>query len=135
MITSLPGAANTLPVIRNTLYEKGFFMRENRRVLYTSRILDETKWWSLGAALAFINPLRGPGIAVAILAALVEEVGQDQAWYTLLLITFANLLVIRFISLVVMDIACVCLDLFFELRGGSRQRTQRNIGKKMPKQI
>src|SRR5437773_9071014 len=81
--------------------------------------------WTL---LIFINPLRGPGILIAILATFFEEVGQDLSWYAILFICLTNLLAIRLISLIIMDTVCICLDLYYKsvkIRS-AQQKSRRN---------
>src|SRR5579862_3056449 len=78
---------------------------EYQRGRHTSTFVDEC-WQVILAIILFVNPLRGPGIVVALIATFVEEVGQDLPWYALVLICLTNLLAIRLVSLIAMEAVC-----------------------------
>lgn len=58
-------------------------MEENTRRSWLWRILD------------FINPLRDPSLTVAAVLTFVEEAGQPDSWYSIILIAFVNWLAVR----------------------------------------
>ena len=58
-------------------------MEENTRKSWLWRIVD------------FINPLRDPSLTVAAVLTFVEEVGQPDSWYSIILIALVNWLAVR----------------------------------------
>ncbi len=58
-------------------------MEENTRKSWFWRIVD------------FINPLRDPSLTVAAVLTFVEEVGQPDSWYSIILIALVNWLAVR----------------------------------------
>jgi hypothetical protein len=58
-------------------------LEENTRKSWLWRILD------------FINPLRDPSLTVAAVLTFVEEAGQLDSWYSIILIAFVNWLAVR----------------------------------------
>jgi len=45
--------------------------------------------------LDFINPLRDPSLTVAAVLTFVEEAGQPDSWYSIIIIAFVNWLAVR----------------------------------------
>lgn len=76
---------------------------------------NKERWQVVLVILSFVNPLRGSGILVALVATVVECAGQGLAWYVPLSICTTNLLAIRLISLIVMDTICFFIDTFLAL--------------------
>jgi hypothetical protein len=72
---------NKLPVQR--------YHREERKLEETSG----RKW--LWRILDFINPLRDPSLTVAAVLTFVEEAGQGDPWYTIVLIALVNWIAVR----------------------------------------
>ena len=58
-------------------------MEENTSRSWLWRILD------------FINPLRDPSLTVAAVLTFVEEAGQPDSWYSIILIALVNWLAVR----------------------------------------
>lgn len=58
--------------------------------------MEETtgrKW--LWRTLDFINPLRDPSLTVAAVLTFIEEAGQQDTWYTIILIALVNWIAVR----------------------------------------
>ncbi len=49
----------------------------------------------LGRILDFINPLRDPSLTVAVVLTFIEEAGQHDSWYWIILIGLVNWLAVR----------------------------------------
>jgi hypothetical protein len=93
----------------------------------TSSMMSGRNWVQL---LCFLNPLRGPGILVALVATGVQEVGESLPWYMLLLACLANLLLIRIVSWIIMDAVCFCLDVCLMLWKWQEVRVKERMRKK-----
>jgi hypothetical protein len=84
------------------------------------------EWWQpISTILLFINPLRGPGIIVALIATFLEEVGQCLPWYILVLICLINLLAIRLMSLIVIEALCSFLEFLSKLSKYHQEQLRR----------
>src|ERR1051326_6291260 len=60
------------------------------------RTLDESagkKW--LGRILDFINPLRDPSLTVAAVLTFIEEAGQHDVWYSIVIVALINWIAVR----------------------------------------
>jgi hypothetical protein len=54
---------------------------------------SDRKWF--GRILDFINPLRDPSLTVAVVLTFIEEAGQRDSWYWIVLIGLVNWLAVR----------------------------------------
>jgi hypothetical protein len=61
------------------------------------------KW--LKRALDFVNPLRDPSLTVAAVLTFIEEVGQHDAWYSIILVALVNWLAVRGVVWLVVNFA------------------------------
>jgi hypothetical protein len=61
------------------------------------------KW--LKRILDFINPLRDPSLTVAAVLTFIEEIGQHDAWYSIILVALVNWLVVRGVVWLVVNFA------------------------------
>jgi len=55
-------------------------------------ITDRTWYWRI---LDFINPLRDPSLTVAAVLTFIEEAGQHDAWYWIIVVALVNWLAVR----------------------------------------
>ncbi len=54
--------------------------------------IDRRWFWRI---LDFINPLRDPSLTVAVVLTFIEEAGQHDAWYWIIVIGLVNWLAVR----------------------------------------
>src|SRR2546421_8826605 len=68
-------------------------MEENTSRKWLRRILD------------FINPLRDPSLTVAAVLTFIEEAGQHDVWYSIILVALVNWLAVRGLVWLVVNFA------------------------------
>jgi hypothetical protein len=77
-------------------------LEENTRKSWLWRILD------------FINPLRDPSLTVAAVLTFIEEAGQPDSWYSIILIALVNWLAVR--GVVWLIVNCTFASIFIGRR-------------------
>jgi hypothetical protein len=66
--------------------------RRGREELVLKAKIDRRWFWRI---LDFINPLRDPSLTVAVVLTFIEEAGQHDAWYWIIVIGLVNWLAVR----------------------------------------
>lgn len=66
----------------------------------------DRKWF--GRILDFINPLRDPSLTVAVVLTFIEEAGQHDYWYWIILIGLVNWLAVRGVVWLVVNFTFAC---------------------------
>src|SRR5947209_13411202 len=62
------------------------------RSSYLKAKIDRQWFWRI---VDFINPLRDPSLTVAVVLTFIEEAGQHDAWYWIIVIGLVNWLAVR----------------------------------------